>query len=123
MYSYLTGSASWFVLTLLTQSFGVRGEDGDLLIEPKLCAKQFKKSHTISISRIFAGRRLRINFSNPEKLEYGRYKIVKAGLNSRDIPVTGWERILIDRKDILNLATDKTNTIDIIFGYNNQREV
>jgi len=41
MYSYLTGSASWYVLTLLTETFGVKGKDGDLFIEPKFSAAQF----------------------------------------------------------------------------------
>ena len=47
MYSYLTGSASWFILTLLTQAFGIKGEYEDLLIEPKLTAQQFKSKNTI----------------------------------------------------------------------------
>ena len=31
MYHYLTGAASWFMLTMITQVFGVRGEAGDLI--------------------------------------------------------------------------------------------
>lgn len=115
MYSYLTGSASWFILTVLTQAFGVKGIDGDLLIEPKLCAEQFK-GKTISIDRNFAGRRLSVNFSNPKKLEYGRYKIMKATLNSRALPINDPRRLVIDRKAIINLPVTKTNTINIILG-------
>ena len=116
MYSYLTGSASWFVLTVLTQSFGVKGKDGDLLIEPKLCLEQFKQANTIGIERSFANRRLRINFSNPKKLEYGKYKIIKVSLNSRILPVTDVQRIIIDRKTIFNLPSNRINTINIILG-------
>ncbi|MFR8331610.1 MAG: hypothetical protein ACLU9S_03880 [Oscillospiraceae bacterium] len=28
MYHYLTGAASWFMLTMITEVFGVRGEAG-----------------------------------------------------------------------------------------------
>ena len=38
-YAFLTGSASWLLLTLLTQAFGVRGKLGDLVLEPKLVAR------------------------------------------------------------------------------------
>lgn len=100
MYTYLTGSASWFVLTMLTQTFGVRGKEGDLLIEPKLVAEQFKDSSNLSIVRIFAGKTLRINFSNPKKLDYGKYRIVKASLNSHILSAKDPQAILIKRKTI-----------------------
>ncbi|MCD4685888.1 MAG: cellobiose phosphorylase, partial [Anaerolineae bacterium] len=35
MYTYLTGSASWLLLTLTTEVFGVKGDLGDLALEPK----------------------------------------------------------------------------------------
>ena len=41
MYPWLTGSASWYLLTLLTEVFGVKGDLGDLVLEPKLVAAQF----------------------------------------------------------------------------------
>ena len=31
MYPYLTGAASWYMLTMVTEVFGVSGEYGDLL--------------------------------------------------------------------------------------------
>ncbi len=114
MYSYLTGSASWFVLPLLTQAFGLRGQDGDLLIEPKLCPAQFKGAPTITINRVFAGRHLQVNFSGPKKLKLDRYKIIKARLNARDLPQKVPQRIIIKRKVILTLPLDKVNKIDII---------
>lgn len=41
MYPWLTGSASWYLLTLVTEVFGVKGQLGDLLLQPKLLATQF----------------------------------------------------------------------------------
>jgi cellobiose phosphorylase len=116
MYSYLTGSASWFVLTMVTQCFGVRGKDGDLLIEPKLSAGQFRKSSIVSINRNFAGRKLKIDFSNPKRLNPYRYNIIKAILNSRDLNLKKAKSILIERKTILNLPQDKINTLHLTLG-------
>ena len=116
MYCYLTGSASWFLLTLLTQVFGVRGKDGSLLIEPKLCREQFEMSKTISIYRSFAGRKLCVNFTNSKKLDWGRYKIVKAGLNTDNLPGCGSGSITINRNLLLKLRADRINSIDIVLG-------
>lgn len=116
MYSYLTGSASWFVLTILTQVFGIKGKDGDLLIEPKLSLEQFKNSGAIAINRTFCQRSLRVNFSNHRKLGYGRYKITKASLNSWDLPLKEPQRVIITKKSILQLPSDKINSLDIVLG-------
>ncbi len=115
MYSYLTGSASWFVLTVLTQAFGARGKDGNLVIEPKLYSQQFK-NNTISINRNFAGKPLCIKFSNPRKLDYGRYSIKRASLNSGIITSFDSNQVIIDRRTILNLPSQKINTIHILLG-------
>ncbi|GJM76558.1 hypothetical protein HMSSN036_87740 [Paenibacillus macerans] len=44
MYTYLTGSASWLLLTQLTEVYGVKGRFGDLRLEPKLVQAQFDGS-------------------------------------------------------------------------------
>ncbi|PIP19024.1 MAG: cellobiose phosphorylase [Candidatus Omnitrophica bacterium CG08_land_8_20_14_0_20_41_16] len=114
MYSYLTGSASWFILTLVTQSFGLRGEAGDLLIEPKLAKQQFQGSSSIGITRNFSGRRLQINFINPRKLEYGKYKIISLKINSGELPAVKESHFVISRKVILALPANRLNTVDIV---------
>ena len=116
MYSYLTGSASWFVLTMLTQVFGVRGEGGNLAIEPKLTAQQFKHSAVISITKIFAGRKLQIRFSNRKKLEYGKYKIAKASLNSLTLQVSHVGRLIVPRQTILKLPKGRVNSLNIVLN-------
>jgi len=116
MYSYLTGSASWFVLTLVRLAFGIRGKDGDLLIEPKLTSEQFKDAAKLSINRNFSGRRFQINFFNPKKLEFGKYKIRRATLNSKNLSIENPCEIVISRKTIRALSSNKPNTINIILG-------
>ncbi len=115
MYSYLTGSGSWFVLTLLTEVFGIKGEYGDLVIEPKLTAAQFKGRNMISIKTAFLKRPLEIRFLNPQRKEFGRYRIRRAKINAKavncdDAP----RRLLISRREILALTSaSKNNTIEI----------
>ena len=113
MYSYLTGSASWFILTMLNQVFGVRGQDGDLVIEPKLSVEHFRKSSTVCIERMFAGKKIKISFSNPGKLAYGRYNITKVLLNSENLPVDKSRYLIITREVISGLPKTKLNSIEI----------
>jgi len=81
LYHYLTGSASWYVLTLLTVVFGVRGQWGDLLLDPRLMPEDFSKAGEASVETSFAGRRLKIVFHNPERLSHGRYRVGEVLLN------------------------------------------
>lgn len=113
MYAYLTGSASWFLLTLLTQVFGIKGQDGDLVIEPKLSAEHFCESSSISIERTFAGRRIKIKFFNPTRLGFGKYRITKVLLNSENLPIDKSRYLMITREVILGLPADKLNLIEV----------
>lgn len=56
MYQYLTGAASWFMMTMITEVFGVRGEAGNLILYPKLQTCQFDTDGTASITAPFAGK-------------------------------------------------------------------
>lgn len=78
LYHYLTGAASWYMLTFITQVFGVRGEQGMLCIEPKLVAQQFDKEGKAEISLRFADQDWIITLYNPQNLDYHQYSIVSA---------------------------------------------
>jgi cellobiose phosphorylase len=116
MYAYLTGSASWFMLTLLTQSFGVRGQNGDLLIEPKLSSEQFKSVNQLSVTRVFADRRLKVIFFNPKRLEAGKYCIKRFMINAEQIPIEENARVVVSREVIINLPKNKLNIIEVHLG-------
>ena len=75
MYPYLTGAASWLLLTLQTQAFGVRGFRGDLMLEPKLTAALFDDAGTAEIACVAAGRALRLRYENPKRLDWGEYRV------------------------------------------------
>lgn len=75
MYSYLTGAASWYMLTLITEVFGAKGELGNLILEPKLVKEQFDKDGVACVELEFAGKRLEIRYENPTGMDAGEYKI------------------------------------------------
>jgi len=109
MYPYLTGSASWLVLTMLTQVFGIRGEMGDFLISPKLVKEQFGKSKKISVDTHFAGRMIKVNYFNPRKLDYGKYRMGNITINEKYV-----REMPVERKLFLNLTSKSSiNAIDV----------
>jgi len=85
-YHYLTGAASWLVLTQLTQVFGIRGEGGDLLLEPKLVKEEFDlQTATAAVICHFAGKKISVTYENPNKLDYGNYGIKEVLLNGEPV--------------------------------------
>ena len=56
VYHYLTGAASWLMLTVLTEMFGIKGSYGDMVFEPKLLPEQFDSENKASVSFEFNGK-------------------------------------------------------------------
>jgi cellobiose phosphorylase len=113
MYSYLTGSASWFMFTLLTQSFGIRGEYGDLIIEPKLTRAQFKYSNTLCIKTGFAQKAIEVKLTNRKKKDFGSYFIRNVKFNSKNISgKMKAGRFIMKRRVFLSLAKEN-NLIEV----------
>jgi cellobiose phosphorylase len=106
MYSYLTGSASWYSLTLLTQAFGIRAELGDLVIAPKLLKRQFNRQGLASVSTNFAERKIKVVFHNPRKLDFTKYKIAKVLLNKKSASYTQLAPAKINPSTTLRIDTD-----------------
>ncbi|TVP96830.1 MAG: cellobiose phosphorylase [Acholeplasmatales bacterium] len=75
MYPYLTGSASWLILTLVTEVFGIKGDLGLPVFEPKLLLAQFKEETTLAITTLINERRVTVVYDNPMRLNYGDYHI------------------------------------------------
>lgn len=118
MYHYLTGAASWYMLTLITQGYGVRGAAGDLMISPKLVKEQFDKEKKVSIKLPFAGRRFQIEIENPEDLEYGEYSIQSAVLEGEplEIRTTTKKGCAVVEKQRIEMLSDKVHRIEIRLG-------
>lgn len=113
LYNYLTGAASWYMLTVVTQMFGVRGEKGALVVEPKLCAKQFDEQGNAAITLNFAGKRWEVTVCNKAMLEYGQYKIKSVSLDGVESAALENEWLL-DKESIEKLSNDDTHKIMVI---------
>jgi cellobiose phosphorylase len=109
--SYLTGSASWLLLGLVTQIFGVRGEQGHFVIQPKLVKEQFSKSKQLHLYCNFMEKPLKVTFSNPKSLDWGHYQIHQATFNDKPIPIKDSQKIIIPKTDFLKLCSQKLNEI------------
>ena len=117
MYHYLTGAASWYMLTVITEAFGVRGENGDLVIAPKLVREQFDREGAAALALPFADRRFQVTFVNLNKKDYGQYRIEKAYLTTPDSPqmrrLTAAEgRVTLDRA-LLDQLPSEGNQITV----------
>ncbi|MEI8012020.1 MAG: cellobiose phosphorylase [Candidatus Omnitrophota bacterium] len=75
MYHFLTGSASWYVLTLLTKVYGVRGSAGDLVLAPQLTRQEFGPNGEARVKFQFAGRTVTVVYLNPASLDAGAYRV------------------------------------------------
>lgn len=111
LYHYLTGSASWLLLTVLTEMYGVKGVYGNLGLEPKLLLEQFNEENKALAELVFAGRKVKIVYHNDSKLEYGQYKV------PNEVFVDKKEYSLKDgqilREDIQALEEEDVHVIDV----------
>ncbi len=118
LYTYLTGSASWLLISVLNEMYGLRGEYGDLVISPKLKMPQFDKDGRAAVTAWFAGKRLQVSFINEGKLDFDDYKIIQAKLNEKDISqyISNDNNIKIKRKVFTEFCTSNTVFMTVILG-------
>jgi cellobiose phosphorylase len=112
MYHYLTGSASWLVLTQLLHVFGVRGSRGNLMLAPQLVKEEFNKKGIASVSCQFAGKRLTVEYHNPQRLDAGQYAIKEILIDGQPLvpPLAGQaahDKVCIQRTAITKDALIK----------------
>ncbi len=100
MYHYLTGAASWYMMTMMTEVYGVRGEAGDLLLEPKLLLEQFDGNDIAAIDLTFAGKELRVVYHNGGQKEYGSYGITSISYGETRHGYKGAGCVIIPRDKI-----------------------
>ncbi len=117
LYPYLTGSASWLLMTVLTQMYGVRGEFGNLIMEPKLTSEQFDSKGKASVKTDFRGKEIVVKYINNEQLEYGHYVIEKVMMNGSpldDCIIEGLS-VKISKAKFDALSTDQV-VFDVLLG-------
>ena len=117
MYHYLTGAASWYMLTVITQMYGIRGELGNLLLQPKLLQEQFDEKGEAQISLRFGNRKWKITYENPQKKEESQYRITGMTLNGTKLTLSGREDGEILEKETINgLPADQIQELTILLG-------
>ena len=117
MYPWLTGSASWYLLTLVTEAFGVKGHLGDLLLQPKLLASQFDERGRAGVRTLFAGRAIEVVYHNVERLDYGSYEIKTVHIDGQAGAVElGRDGALLPRAALLSLSPDMLHRVDVGLG-------
>lgn len=111
LYHYLTGAASWYLLTLVTEVFGVRGRLGELTVTPKLTPEQFDSAGTARLELSFAGRRLEVCIHNEGRMGPAQCRPVSARLDGAALDVS--DGVRLSRRTLTALSPDNKHTIDV----------
>lgn len=111
MYTYLTGSASWLLLTQLTEVYGVKGYYGDLLLEPKLMRTQFDAEGAASVETLFAGRMLEVVYHNPQQIDYGQYRIGTVKINGQQADLKRNGMGCLISRELLDVLPEQGNLV------------
>ncbi|MDE6607462.1 MAG: cellobiose phosphorylase [Lachnospiraceae bacterium] len=112
MYHYLTGAASWMMLTVITEMFGIKGRCGALVLEPKLQKEQFKEGRA-GIYLTFGKRKWHIVYMNTENKQGGEYRIGnvyldgnKKEINEMEVSVSLEEIKMLDEEMIHEMIVE-----------------
>lgn len=116
MYHYLTGAASWYMLTMITECYGVKGKAGNMEISPKLMKNQFDKENRAVITLPFGGRCFEIIIHNKEALEAGEYGIQTAVLDGDGLEVTQTHSSAVLTKAEIEELSEGAHRIEITLG-------
>jgi cellobiose phosphorylase len=117
MYPYLTGSASWYLLTMLTEVLGLKGRLGDLVLEPKLVPQQFDAAGQASVLTLFADRTLQVTYHNPDHLPWGRYAIAAIQLDGQEVSCQRQGKAaILPRRLITALAAEQVHSLDVFLA-------
>ncbi len=89
LYHYLTGAASWYLLTIVQEVFGIKGHFGAMVLKPGLLQEQFDEKGEASISLGFGGKSFKVTYRNLGKKNFGEYTITEVTLNGKKISYEG----------------------------------
>lgn len=115
VYHYLTGAASWYMLTMVTEVFGLQGKSGDLVLYPKLLAEQFDEKGIASITAPFDSKAFHITYENRKHKDFGDYVITEANCDGRNLDITDDAFVLISKTQLDQLG-DAEHRITIVLN-------
>ena len=104
VYHYLTGAASWYMLTMVTEAFGVHGKQVTLsFIQKVLQNNSTKMDVQVSQLNLLI---IQIHYDNPNQKDFGKYIIKKATCDSQEIDITDDAFAFITKADLANLSDE-----------------
>lgn len=109
LYHYLTGAASWYMMTVIHEMFGVRGQMGALCLEPKLLAEQFDENGCAGLNLWFNRHQWNIIYRNRDRREYGSYRIGDVSLDGEIICIK--ENVAVSAEQIGRMDETKQHEI------------
>ena len=109
MYHYLTGAASWYMMTVINEMFGVKGRLGALCLEPKLLKEQFDDTGRAEVDLCFGGISWKIIYINKDKKDYGSYQVGEILLDGKKI--SRKEGIVVSGEEIAAMNAEKQHEI------------
>lgn len=112
MYHYLTGAASWYLMTVVTEMFGAEGMDGALCLSPKLLPEQFDVEGKAEISFTFAGHSWHVIYRNEQYRAYEDYRIADAFLDGARLEV-GARSVRIPAEQMIKLSKEQIHEVAI----------
>ncbi len=117
MYPWLTGSASWYLLTLLSETFGVKGDLGDLILEPKLVSGQCNAMGQAGVRTQFAGRHLSVVYHIPHASADDVYTIRSVALDGVALPIAqGCSSVRVAREIVTGLEASQIHRLEVDLG-------
>lgn len=112
MYNYLTGSASWLLLTVLNEMYGIKGDLGNLVFEPKLLLEQFNEEGLSKADTIFGGKKIQVIYHNDGKKEYGAYRIDSIHVDNTPVLFKlVHNKAIVDRSILESLSASQNHEI------------
>lgn len=112
MYHYLTGAASWLLMTAVTKMFGICGDMGNLVFQPQLLSEQFDENGKAELEMIFAGKQLWIVYENKMGLGPKEYNVQSIIMNGDLYKMAD----RIERRDLEKLSDDCRHEIRVILA-------
>ena len=112
LYHYLTGAASWYLMTMIIEAFGVRGSAGDLHLEPKLTKEQFDKNGNATITLPFRGHTFTVIYKNPKGKDYKEYEIGQVVIDNTCI-IKGQKNLVSISENQIDSWNETTHVIEV----------
>jgi cellobiose phosphorylase len=116
MYPYLTGSASWLLLTEVTQIFGVRGELGNLVLDPKLLKSHFDEQGKAAIKTIFADKLLNITYLNSNQLGVDDYQVQEVKINGQIVNFENKAGAAVVERSLISESAEEELKLEVVLN-------